>query len=65
MQAFLPGRCKNSAESYDLAPTPPSFSKQTEYYVTYRHIHTVFASKKKGRVFFWFVAQPDMMATIA
>ncbi|KAK0753178.1 hypothetical protein B0T18DRAFT_8222 [Schizothecium vesticola] len=60
MQAFLPGRCKNSAESYGLAPTPPSFSKQTEYYVTHADTYTqYFPRRKGGRVFFfWFVAQP-------
>lgn len=27
MQALLPSRCKSSAESYDLSPTPPFFFK--------------------------------------
>jgi len=67
MQAFLPGRCKNFAESYDVAPTPPSFSKQTEYYVTHADTYTQYLPRKKGGVCssFGLLRSGYLMAAIA
>lgn len=49
MQVLLPGRCKSSAESYGLSPTPLPFQNKPR---TMQQMPTVFASRRKGACFF-------------